>query len=143
VRMPLLRTESSGSVHGQNQKKNQLHAATRDKRLTLPACDEVWFDDRALGAFSLRTVIHWVGGASGTSRRLRMVVVEERNVLFASFRNSGDQTIYLPGMAPGSDGLSPEFSESDELSQISVEMTNFHCFPSNSRTFSFLSEVTK
>ncbi|KAJ7865314.1 hypothetical protein B0H14DRAFT_2734419 [Mycena olivaceomarginata] len=90
--------------------KNQLHAATRDKRLTLPACDEVWFDDRALGAFSLRTVIHWVGGASGTSRRLRVVVVEERNVLFTSFRNSGDQTIHLPGMAPGSDGLLPVFS---------------------------------
>jgi hypothetical protein len=30
--------------------KNQLHAATGDKRLTLPARDEVWFDDRALGA---------------------------------------------------------------------------------------------
>jgi hypothetical protein len=71
------------------------------------------------------------------------MVVEERNVLFASFRNFGDQTINLPRMAPGSDELSPKFSQSDELSQISVEMTNFHCFPSNSRTFSLLSEVTK
>ncbi|KAJ6566514.1 hypothetical protein B0H19DRAFT_1352068 [Mycena capillaripes] len=38
--------------------------------------------------FSLQKVVHWVGGALGTSRGLRVVVVEERNVLFASFRNS-------------------------------------------------------
>jgi hypothetical protein len=31
----------------------------------------------------------------------------------------------------------------DELSQIFIEITSFHTFPSNSRTFSFLSKVTK
>jgi hypothetical protein len=37
--------------------------------------------------------------------------------------------------ARGSDELSLEFSRSDELSQIFVEMTSFHAFPSNSQTF--------
>jgi hypothetical protein len=41
------------------------------------------------------------------------------------------------------DELLPEFSRSDELSQNFVGMTNFHAFPSNSRTFSLLSKVTK
>jgi hypothetical protein len=41
------------------------------------------------------------------------------------------------------DELSPEFKRSDELSQKSVEMTNFHAYTSNSRISSFLSEVTK
>ncbi|KAJ7702157.1 hypothetical protein B0H14DRAFT_2648129 [Mycena olivaceomarginata] len=85
VWMPLLSTESS--------------------RLTLPACDEVWFNDRAL--FSLQTVTHWVGGASGTSRGL--MVVEERNVLFVSFRNPGDQTKLFPHAHP----------------EFSIKLTNF------------------
>ncbi|KAJ7878496.1 hypothetical protein B0H14DRAFT_2711253 [Mycena olivaceomarginata] len=98
--------------------KNQLHAATGDKRLTLPARDEVWFDDRALAAiFSADShSLGWgrvgnvVGVEGGGGRR--------EECLFASFRNSGDQTIHLACMAPGSDELSPEFSPSDKLSQI-------------------------
>ncbi|KAJ7816675.1 hypothetical protein B0H14DRAFT_2602480 [Mycena olivaceomarginata] len=56
--------------------------------------------------FSLQAVIHWVGGASGTSRGLRVVVVEERNVLFASFRNS-------------------DICRNDKLSLFSIKLTNF------------------
>jgi hypothetical protein len=70
-------------------------------------------------------------------------VVEERNVLFVLLRNSGDQNNALPTRAPVSDELSQKFRRGDELSQISDEMTNFHSFPSKSRTFTFLSEVTK
>jgi hypothetical protein len=50
--------------------------------------------------FSLQIVTHWIGGASGTSRGLMVVVVEERNVLFVSFRNSGDQTMHFPHAHP-------------------------------------------
>jgi hypothetical protein len=76
--------------------KNQLHTTAGDNRLTLPAWDEVRFNDRAL--FSLQTVNHWVGGTSGTSRGL--MVVEERNVLFVSFRNPGDQSKLFPHAHP-------------------------------------------
>ncbi|KAJ7713646.1 hypothetical protein B0H14DRAFT_2644735 [Mycena olivaceomarginata] len=85
--------------------QGELHTTAGDNRLTLPACDEVWFNDRAL--FSLQTVTHWVGGASGTSRGL--MVVEERNVLFVSFRNPGDQTKLFPHAHP----------------EFSIKLTNF------------------
>jgi hypothetical protein len=63
---------------------------------------------------------------------------------FEAFRNSGDYTWQAHrSRVSESDELSPEFNRSDELSQNSAEMTNFHAFTSNSRIFSFLSEVTK
>ncbi|KAJ7889474.1 hypothetical protein B0H14DRAFT_2691581 [Mycena olivaceomarginata] len=97
-------SEDAPAEHGKLWKKNRLHATTGDKRLTLPARNEVWFEDHARGA-----VFPADSHSLGWGRVGNVAGVE-----------GGGGRREESCMAPGSDELSPEFSQSDELSQISA-----------------------